>query len=230
MKYHSRQSIVKRGAMTDRDRKAWEQQQRSNRIIDKAQAVFFARGYEKTTLPAIADAAGYNKRTLYLYFKDKEELFLAVALRGLIQLRTALAGAIEHTGEPGGLHSLARAFYEFSVEYPEFIDLIMTYESRHFVYHEPTTAARPRSFREQCQAVSGSIAELVTKAIEKEMEAGTIRKDLSPRPLMLLLWGQIFGVMKILRMRRRHFEEAFGISRERLFDHFVAMVDRALTP
>jgi len=216
--------------MTDSDRKAWEQQQRSNRIIDKAQAVFFERGYEKTTLPAIGDAAGYNKRTLYLYFKDKEEIFLAVVLRGLIQLRTALADAIDPVGLPGGLRRLARAFFEFSVQNPEFLDLIMTYESRHFVYHDHATTPNPRSFREQCQEISGNIAGLVTKAIEKEMAAGTIRKNLSPRQLMLLLWGQIFGVMKILRMRRRHFEEAFGIRREELFDHFVVMVERALKP
>ena len=231
VKYHSQQSIVKQGAMADPDRKAWEQQQRSNRIVDKAQAVFLAKGYEKTTLPAIASAAGYNKRTLYLYFRDKEEIFLAVVLRGLVLLRNALGDAIGKPDAMGGdLRRMARAFFDFSVRNPEFLDLIMTYESRHFVYHDPTTASEPHSYREQCQQVSCDMAGLVTQAIEKEMRAGTVRKDLTPHQLMLLLWGQIFGVMKVFRMRRRHFEEAFGIRREALFDGFVAMVERALKP
>ena len=217
--------------MADSNRKAWEQQQRSNRIIDKAQAVFFERGYEKTTVPAIADAAGYNKRTLYLYFRDKEEIFLAVALRGLIQLRTALANAIGPTGLPGsGLRRLARAFFEFSVQNPEFLDLIMTYESRHFVYHDHETNTNPHSYRERCQQVSMDIARMVTSAIERGMDAGMIRLELTPHQLMLILWGQIFGVMKIFRMRRHHFEAAFDIRREKLFAHFVAMVERALKP
>ena len=111
--------------MTDTDRKDWEQQQRSNRIVDKAQAVFFENGYENTTLPAIADAAGYNKRTLYLYFKDKEEIFLAVVLRGLIQLRATLEKAIDPAGSTdSGLQHMARAFFDFSVHSPEFLDLI----------------------------------------------------------------------------------------------------------
>ena len=217
--------------MTDSDRKAWGQQQRSNRIIDKAQTVFFARGYEKTTVPAIADAAGYNKRTLYLYFRDKEEIFLAVALRGLIQLRTALADAIVLT-EPGGggLRRLARAFFAFAVQNPEFLDLIMIYESRHFVYHGHEATTDPHSYRERCQQVSMDIARMVTSAIERGMDAGTIRPELTPHQLMLILWGQIFGVMKIFRMRRRHFEAAFDIRREALFAHFVAMVERALKP
>ena len=215
--------------MADTDRKAWEQQQRSNRIVDKAQAVFFENGYENTTLPAIADAAGYNKRTLYLYFKDKEELFLAVVLRGLIQLRATLAKAADRAGsDDSGLQHMARAFFDFSVQSPEFLDLIMIYESRYFDYLNGDGSFAPDSYRAQCQQVSADMARMVTAAIEKGMEIGTIGKDLTPQQLMLLLWGQIFGVMKIFRMRRQHFREAFGIRPEALFEHFVAMVERAL--
>jgi AcrR family transcriptional regulator len=215
--------------MTDTDRKAWEQQQRSNRIVDKAQAVFFENGYENTTLPAIADAAGYNKRTLYLYFRDKEEIFLAVVLRGLIQLRATLAKAIDKAGsDDSGLQHMARAFFDFSVHSPEFLDLIMIYESRYFDYLSGDGSFAPDSYRAQCQQVSTDMARMVTAAIEKGMEIGTIGKDLTPQQLMLLLWGQIFGVMKIFRMRRNHFQDAFGIRPEALFDQFVAMVERAL--
>jgi len=215
--------------MTDKDRKAWEQQQRSNRIVDKAQAVFFENGYDKTTLPAIADAAGYNKRTLYLYFKDKEELFLAVVLRGLIQLRATLAKAADQAGSnDSGLQHMARAFFDFSIQSPEFLDLIMIYESRYFDYLNGDGSFAPDSYRAQCQQVSADMARMVTTAIEKGMEIGSIGKDLTPQQLMLLLWGQIFGVMKIFRMRRQHFREAFGIRPEVLFEHFVAMVERAL--
>lgn len=215
--------------MTNTERKAWEQQQRSDRIVDKAQAVFFENGYENTTLPAIADAAGYNKRTLYLYFRDKEELFLAVVLRGLFQLRETLAKAIDQAGSnDSGLRDMARAFFDFSVQSPEFLDLIMIYESRYFDYLNGDGSFAPDSYRAQCQQVSADMARMVTAAIEKGMEIGNIGKDLTPQQLMLLLWGQIFGVMKIFRMRRQHFHEAFGIRPKVLFEHFVAMVERAL--
>jgi TetR/AcrR family transcriptional regulator len=217
--------------MTDSDRKSWEQQQRSNRIVDKAQAIFFESGYEKTTLPAIADAAGYNKRTLYLYFKDKEEIFLAVVLRGLIQLRTALAMAIERTdSESSGLRNMAKAFFDFSIHNPEYADLIMIYESRYFAYHDFDHSGDADSYRERCQQISEDMAHMVTSAIATGLASGSIRTNLTPHQLMLLLWGQIFGVMKIFRMRQRHFEAAFGIRREDLFNHFVAMVERSLEP
>lgn len=217
--------------MVTSDRKAWEQQQRRNRIIDKAEAVFFETGYEGATLPAIADAAGYNKRTLYLYFKDKQEIFLAVVLRGLAALRAALEEALSRkASEDSGLHHLADAFFEFSIRSPDYLDLIMIYESRHFIYHDHGAATDPDSILEQCQQVSDDMARMVTAAIGAGMEAGSIRKDLAPRQLMLVLWGQIFGVMKILRMREKHFRKAFGIDRKALFDQFVVMVERSLAP
>lgn len=217
--------------MVTSDRKAWEQQQRRNRIIDKAEAVFFETGYEGATLPAIADAAGYNKRTLYLYFKDKQEIFLAVVLRGLAALRTALEEAVSRNA-PGdnGLRLLADAFFDFSIHSPDYLDLIMIYESRHFVYHDRRPAEDPDSVLEQCQQVSDDMARMVTESIEGGMAAGGIRKDLAPRQLMLVLWGQIFGVMKILRIREKHFRKAFDIDRRALFDQFVVMVERSLAP
>ena len=106
----------------------------------------------------------------------------------------------------------------------------MIYESRYFVYDGHNDPRDPDSILERCQQVSDDMAHMVTAAIEAGMVAGGIRKDLAPRQLMLVLWGQIFGVMKILRMREKHFREVFGIDHRALFDQFVAMVERSLAP
>jgi TetR/AcrR family transcriptional regulator len=216
--------------MTATDRKAWERAQREKRIIDIAQEVFVSRGYERTTVPSIADAAGYNKRTIYLYFKDKEEIFLAVVLRCLQLLKAGLETATELVPEDrSGLREFAWAFFCFSEDHPVFMDLIMLYESRHFVYHE---ADKPDHYGERhaaCQAVSDEISDMATAAIEKGITRGVLVTDLAPRQLMLLLWGQIFGVIQILRIREKNFEGAFGLSRDTLFNHFVDQVQTALS-
>ncbi len=215
--------------MVSADRKAWEQEQRKKRIVDMAETVFFQSGYDGATLPAIADAAGYNKRTLYLYFKDKEDIFMAVVLRGLQGLRGALKLSLEQTGpRSSGLRDLAVAFFDFSMDHPHYIDLIMAYESRCFVYHNRSASTDPDSHRERCQQVSDDMARLVTTAIERGMAGGEVKSDLTAHQLMLILWGQIVGVIKILRMREKNFAAAFGISRRALFDRFVGMVEQAL--
>jgi AcrR family transcriptional regulator len=47
-------------------------------IIDGARAVFLARGFDAASMGDIAKAAGVSKGTLYVYFKDKDELFTAI--------------------------------------------------------------------------------------------------------------------------------------------------------
>jgi AcrR family transcriptional regulator len=219
--------------MVSADRKAWEQEQRKQRIVDMAESVFFQSGYDGATLPAIADAAGYNKRTLYLYFKDKEDLFLAVVLRGLEGLCGVLKKSLERMRpSSSGLREPAAAFFDFSMDHPRYLDLIMVYESRYFVHHKRTASADPDpdSHLARCQQVSYDMARLVTTAIEAGMAHGRVKSDLTADQLMLLLWGQVVGVMKILRMREKNFTAAFGISRRALFDRFVGMVEHALAP
>jgi AcrR family transcriptional regulator len=47
-------------------------------IVEGARQVFLARGFDAASMGDIAKAAGVSKGTLYVYFKDKEQLFVAI--------------------------------------------------------------------------------------------------------------------------------------------------------
>jgi AcrR family transcriptional regulator len=47
-------------------------------IVDGARTVFLSRGFDAASMGDIAKAAGVSKGTLYVYFKNKEELFAAI--------------------------------------------------------------------------------------------------------------------------------------------------------
>jgi AcrR family transcriptional regulator len=53
--------------------------QRSEEITAAALRVFTRRGLHQTTLEDVAKEAGISKGTIYLYFKSKEDLFIAAA-------------------------------------------------------------------------------------------------------------------------------------------------------
>ncbi len=53
-------------------------EQATQRILDAAQKVFSEKGYHEARMEDIAGKVGVSKRTLYLYFKNKEELFAAI--------------------------------------------------------------------------------------------------------------------------------------------------------
>ena len=54
-----------------------------NQILSAAAEVIIRLGYDKTTMSDIADAAGLSRRTIYLYFKGKEELFFSICEMGM---------------------------------------------------------------------------------------------------------------------------------------------------
>jgi AcrR family transcriptional regulator len=61
------------------ERRLREKQQRMEEILQAAKRIFSEKGFSGATMRDIADSSELGRRTLYLYFKSKEELSLAVA-------------------------------------------------------------------------------------------------------------------------------------------------------
>ncbi len=61
-----------------------EAARRHLRLLDVATNLFMERGFEGTSIDAVAEAAGVSKPTVYARYRDKRDLFAAV-LRGRIR-------------------------------------------------------------------------------------------------------------------------------------------------
>ncbi|MBU2489215.1 MAG: TetR/AcrR family transcriptional regulator [Proteobacteria bacterium] len=65
---------------------------RSEAVLEAARELFFTQGYNGTTIEQIAKKAGYSKRTVYLDFLNKDDVFISVCAVGmeilLARLRT----------------------------------------------------------------------------------------------------------------------------------------------
>ncbi|MFD0663231.1 TetR/AcrR family transcriptional regulator [Thermocatellispora tengchongensis] len=64
-------------------------------MLDAAQALFLADGYERTSVDAIAARADVSKRTVYDHFGDKERIYSAVVDRVTEKLLAAVRAAVE---------------------------------------------------------------------------------------------------------------------------------------
>lgn len=53
-----------------------EHEKRVKEILEKSMDVFVEEGYEDATFQKIADKCGITRTTLYIYFKNKHEIFL----------------------------------------------------------------------------------------------------------------------------------------------------------
>ena len=61
------------------------------KIVESALFTFSKYGYDRTRMEDIAEGAKVSKGTLYLYFRNKEELFYAISERNITKLKEQLS-------------------------------------------------------------------------------------------------------------------------------------------
>jgi len=71
-----------------------------DRIIDVARQLFAKQGVDDTTMNDIAQASGKGRRTLYTYFKNKEEVFYAVVEQEMERMSERLRQVLDKNMDP----------------------------------------------------------------------------------------------------------------------------------
>jgi AcrR family transcriptional regulator len=96
-------------------------------ILDKAAALFAARGFAATSLQDIADALGSSRPALYHYFSNKDEILARLADGLAARTEQALARGLAGDGDVAvRLDRLVRALIEPIAESPSRFRLILT--------------------------------------------------------------------------------------------------------
>jgi AcrR family transcriptional regulator len=83
-----------------------ERKLREERILDAATTLLVRWGYRKTTIDDVAHEAGVGKGTIYLHWKDKNELFRAAIWREQQRYSDELRRRIAADPEGGLLHRI----------------------------------------------------------------------------------------------------------------------------
>ena len=77
------------------ERKQREKEQRREDIIAAARKVFSAKGFNSATMEEISSVAELSPGTLYLYFKNKEELHTSLSINILKHLGGEIKQVVE---------------------------------------------------------------------------------------------------------------------------------------
>ncbi len=154
----------------------------SDRILDTALEQFGRRGYEATSLDALAGELGLTKQAILYWFPSKEALLDAVVVRSADDLRVALEAALAGAAPGfGRVETVMSTVFRFAVRRPALLGLV-----REANRLGPEVAAR----------LEEQVTPLVQRAIgflTGEMDAGTIRRA-DPRLLLLFMYATVVGV------------------------------------
>jgi AcrR family transcriptional regulator len=88
--------------------------EREQQVLAAARALFAERGFGAVTMDDVAAAVGVTKPLLYIYFGNKERLYLACMEPAAEGLREAVASAVSEAKRPAdALEPGVQAFFSF---------------------------------------------------------------------------------------------------------------------
>ncbi len=97
----------------------------AEKILDAAARLFARHRFHEARMDDIAAAATVGKGTVYRYFKDKEELYLALLERAACGISARLREETSHAGDPRArLEGVIRAILGYFDDNPHLFDLI----------------------------------------------------------------------------------------------------------
>ena len=137
-------------------------------ILEAAVKVFASQGYYQSTVARIAKEAGVADGTIYLYFKNKEDIlvnFFQYKTRQVFEhFRTEVGQA------QGGLEKLRRLIRRHLAEFQQDRDMAILYQVG--------THQIDRIAEYQIREMSKMYQDLVSEIVEAGQQEGTIRKSL----------------------------------------------------
>jgi AcrR family transcriptional regulator len=194
-----------------KERKEREKEARREEIVAAAEKIFFGKGLAQATMDEIAEAAELSKGTLYLYYKSKEDLYLAVAMKGS-EILHQLFSKVLASGEPAirMIENLGEAYYEYFKNYRDYFRMYYFFENP-----QVQSQVSPEMMC-VCQESDRKIWDIVVAILQRGIDEGLLRKNLDPLDAAVMLWSNSNGIMRIMDRQEEYWKGHMGLNLEKM--------------
>ncbi|MEM7107167.1 MAG: TetR/AcrR family transcriptional regulator [Bacteroidota bacterium] len=165
------------------ERKEREKKELRKLILATAARLFLEQGYEKTSMRNIAEAIEYSPTTIYLYFKDKNELFYALSEEGFRKFFSYVNNISEELAPMDQLKELGKVYLQFASDHPAYYELM-------FILKEPMESEQTAESWDLGMKSHGVLTTIVNQCIKE----GHF-KDQSPDVVAFMIWSFVHGAV-----------------------------------
>jgi AcrR family transcriptional regulator len=166
-------------------------------IVDAAEKLFFTKGYNNSTMEKVAREAGFTKRTLYSYFKSKEEIYGEIIKRGYDALNIKILETLERKKDDTELSKIKGMGYvliNFERDFPGYYKAIFEYDGGEL----------PSNKLEE------TTIEMLQKSIKEGIIKGEITEKMDEVSISLILWASIVGFVNTFSRKQKYIKEYFN--------------------
>jgi AcrR family transcriptional regulator len=169
------------------DRKAKEKEELKSMILQAAKKLFVAKGIEQITIRKIASEIEYSVGTVYVYYKDKNDILHDLHTMGFKQLGGEMKVLFNVSDPMERIKALGRVYLQFAIENPDMYDLMFSMKA-------------PMDFLEtkhkqdwnEGKATFGVLKETVNQCMNKGHFKGH-----QLEPLSFAIWSMVHGMASL---------------------------------
>jgi AcrR family transcriptional regulator len=202
--------------MTIDTRKQREKLEMRRLILDAAKDIFLEKGFHNTSIRNIAEKIEYSPGTIYLYYKDKDDIFHALHEEGFGKM-LGMMQPLQHVSDPmERLIAMGKVYMSFALHNKELYDLM-------FIMEAPINAKLNREKWEMGDRTLNFLKEVLTDCQQK----GHF-KDLNIDYLSFMIWSSLHGMCALFcRNRCQAYEHQQEIELLRNgMDYFITLLKR----
>ncbi len=202
------------------ERKLREKEQRIQEILSAARLLLISKGYWNTTMHDIAEKSELSRRTLYIYFKSKEEITFRVIKEAYELLFSEIQTASRNCSGTGieKLENVRDAYLNFYKNH--FNQLIFTL---YFDYKMNSKDLENDDVKKCFEIVHNIIDELIL-IIQKGKKDKTMQALPDERITALTAVTMIQSTMQKLAVRSNWVEEKFKLSGEEVIKEMFSIL------
>lgn len=199
------------------ERKQREKEQMRRLILDAARAIFLEKGYNQASIRNIADKIEYSPGTIYLYFKEKDEIFLALHNEAFGQLFELMA-PLRMVEDPfERLIAMGRIYIDFALKNKDLYDLM-------FIMQAPMNMLDNACHWTEGDRVFDYLVDTV-----RQCQAGGRMQGHDPSTLSFSIWSAMHGMCALYCRDRMmvvaHVSDEFSSESELLEGAFRCYID-----
>jgi AcrR family transcriptional regulator len=172
------------------ERRERERTEVREKILDAARELFINEGYEGVSMRKVAQRIEYSPTAIYVYFKDKEDLFHQLCHEDFGKLAAVMQDAPGVSSPLERLKQIGRTYAEFGRRYPNHYKLMFM------------TAHPPQALDESDRAIKGNPERdayaFLKGIVEESIAGGYFRPEYSDAELISqTLWAAAHGVISL---------------------------------
>lgn len=208
-------------------RKEKEHLVRKNNMISAAERVFLKKGFESSTMDDIAKEAEFTKKTIYSYFKSKEDLYYEIMLLGfktLNDLYDKTIGENINMSEIIKIKKMGQVFVEFSRSYPGYFKAIADYENKDFDFQGDDS----NSLVNECYIAGEYSFKLLDNCIINGIKKGEILNNTDSVTVCLMLWSTMLGFTILINKKEKYINTYYDKSIDKLMEDGFEILLRSI--